>query len=107
VWSERGIDLSNVLRAPDAPAGTPLRRTQAQESPLADALDHELAAAAHESVERAEPFAGTFALGNANRTVGGLLSHAVTKRHGRAGLPPGTIRLQLEGSAGQSFGAWL
>ena len=26
-WQARGIDLSNVLRAPDAPAGTPLRRT--------------------------------------------------------------------------------
>jgi glutamate synthase domain-containing protein 3 len=36
-----------------------------------------------------------------------LLSHAVTKRHGRSGLPPGTIRIALEGSAGQSFGAWL
>ena len=46
-------------------------------------------------------------LGNANRTVGGLLSHTVTKRHGRRGLPPGTIRLRLDGSAGQSFGAWL
>ncbi|HZO33471.1 MAG TPA: glutamate synthase large subunit [Gaiellaceae bacterium] len=106
-WQARGIDLSNVLRAPDAPAGTPLRRTRAQDSPLADALDHELIASAHAALERGEPFAGTFALGNANRTVGGLLSHAVTKRHGRAGLPPGTIRLRLEGSAGQSFGAWL
>ena len=44
---------------------------------------------------------------NVNRTVGGLLSHAVTKAHGAAGLPPGTIRFTLHGSAGQSFGAWL
>jgi glutamate synthase domain-containing protein 3 len=44
---------------------------------------------------------------NVDRTVGGLLSPAVTKRHGRSGLPPGTIRIALEGSAGQSFGAWL
>ena len=44
---------------------------------------------------------------NVNRTVGGLLSNAVTKAHGAAGLPAGTISFTLRGSAGQSFGAWL
>jgi len=44
---------------------------------------------------------------NVNRTVGGLLSHAVVVRHGAAGLPAGTIRIGLHGSAGQSLGAWL
>ena len=42
-----------------------------------------------------------------NRTVGGLLSHELTKRHGARGLQAGTIRYALHGSAGQSFGAWL
>src|SRR3954454_38830 len=50
---------------------------------------------------------GTFDVRNVNRTVGGLLSSAVTKVHGAAGLPPGTIKFTLNGSAGQSFGAWL
>src|SRR5881275_162306 len=50
---------------------------------------------------------GEFDVRNVNRTVGGLLSSAVTKVHGAAGLPPGTIRYTLRGSAGQSFGAWL
>jgi glutamate synthase domain-containing protein 3 len=53
------------------------------------------------------PVTGDFAVRNVNRTVGGLLSSAVTKVHGAAGLPPGTIRFTLRGSAGQSFGAWL
>ena len=50
---------------------------------------------------------GEFAIRNVNRTVGGLLSSAVTKVHGFEGLPPETIRFTLRGSAGQSFGAWL
>jgi glutamate synthase domain-containing protein 3 len=50
---------------------------------------------------------GDFPVRNVNRTVGGLLSSAVTKVHGAAGLPPGTVRYTLRGSAGQSFGAWL
>ncbi len=41
-WKARGIDLSNLLRLPDAPPGTPLRRTRAQDSPLEAALDWEL-----------------------------------------------------------------
>jgi glutamate synthase (NADPH/NADH) large chain/glutamate synthase (ferredoxin) len=44
---------------------------------------------------------------NVHRTVGGMLSYEVTRRNGAAGLPPGTARFELHGSAGQSFGAWL
>jgi glutamate synthase (NADPH/NADH) large chain/glutamate synthase (ferredoxin) len=51
--------------------------------------------------------AGEFSIRNVNRTVGGLLSSAVTEVHGFEGLPPECVRFTLRGSAGQSFGAWL
>ncbi|HEY3962256.1 MAG TPA: glutamate synthase-related protein, partial [Gaiellaceae bacterium] len=107
IWRQRGIDLSNVLRRPDVPAGVALRRTEAQVSPLPGALDYRLIEAAEPALERREPVVAAFRVSNVDRTVGGLLSHTVTARHGRAGLPDGTIRLSLTGSAGQSFGAWL
>jgi glutamate synthase (NADPH/NADH) large chain/glutamate synthase (ferredoxin) len=106
-WRERGIDLSNVLRRPDVPAGTVLRRTEAQVSPLPGALDYRLIEASEPALERREPVVAAFRVSNGDRTVGGLLSNMVTKRHGRAGLPDGAIKLSLTGSAGQSFGAWL
>ncbi len=54
------------------------------------------------------PTSAVFAVANRNRTVGGLLSNAVTRAHGAAGLPAGSeFRIKLHGSAGQSFGAWL
>jgi glutamate synthase domain-containing protein 2/glutamate synthase domain-containing protein 1/glutamate synthase domain-containing protein 3 len=88
-WRERGVDLSNVLAAPD---GAPLRRTQAQAPALEDALDWSL-------LELDE---GEFPIRNVNRTVGGLLSHhAVTSGERRP------QRFLFRGSAGQSFGAWL
>jgi glutamate synthase (NADPH/NADH) large chain/glutamate synthase (ferredoxin) len=94
-WQQRGIDLSNLLRAPDVPDGTPLRRTRPQATPLGDALDWQLIDALGSGRDR-------FAVRNVNRAVGGLLSHHVTKN----GL--GTqVRYELHGSAGQSFGAWL
>ena len=91
-WRARGIDLTHLLRSPDVPAGTPLRRTKAQASPLGGALDWTLI----------EAGGGTFPVRNVDRTVGGLLSSHVTKH----GLKE-TRRYELVGSAGQSFGAWL
>jgi glutamate synthase (NADPH/NADH) large chain/glutamate synthase (ferredoxin) len=44
---------------------------------------------------------------NVNRTVGGLYSSVLTREHGAGGLPAGSVRFTLRGSAGQSFGAWL
>jgi glutamate synthase (NADPH/NADH) large chain/glutamate synthase (ferredoxin) len=78
-----------------------------QDSPLPGALDWRLIEAAKDAIDHKRPVAGEFAVRNVNRTIGGLLSSAVTEVHGAAGLPPETIRFTLRGSAGQSFGAWL
>ena len=94
-WQERGIDLTHLLRAPDVPDGTPLRRTQAQVSPIGEALDWQLIEALDNGRRR-------FPVRNVDRAVGGLLSHHVTKN----GLSV-EARFEFHGSAGQSFGAWL
>ncbi len=106
-WKARGVDLTHVLNMPDVPAGTPLRRCRPQDSPLPGALDWKMIEAAKDAIDHRKPVTGEFAIRNVNRTVGGLLSSAVTKVHGFDGLPPETIRYTLRGSAGQSFGAWL
>ena len=94
-WQTRGIDLTQLLRTPDVPHGTPLRRTEAQVSPLADALDWSL-------IDALSTTRRQFAVRNTDRTVGGLLSSHVTRR----GLEQ-AAHFELHGSAGQSFGAWL
>lgn len=106
-WRARGVDLTNLLRCPDVPAGTPVRRTRDQVSAVADAFDGTLVAVAEPALAGGAPVTGSFTVRNVDRTVGGLLSHHVTKRRGRGGLPDGTISFELHGSAGQSFGAWL
>jgi glutamate synthase (NADPH/NADH) large chain/glutamate synthase (ferredoxin) len=106
-WKARGVDLTHVLRAPAVDVEAPRRRVRPQDSPLPAALDWTLIEHARESIDNRRKVTGEFAIRNVNRTVGGLLSSAVTKVHGAAGLPPGTIRYTLRGSAGQSFGAWL
>src|SRR5207237_9062778 len=106
-WKARGIDLANLLLAPDVPADTPLHRTRAQDSPLPGALDWELIELARPAIEDGTPVEADLTVRNVNRAVGGLLSNAITKVHGIAGLPRGSVHVTLRGSAGQSFGAWL
>ena len=88
-WKARGLDLSALLHAPDVPAGVAVRRVRPQVSPLDDALDWELIELARPALEHGTPVAGELDVRNVNRTVGAMLSHAVTKAHGAAGLPAG------------------
>jgi glutamate synthase (NADPH/NADH) large chain/glutamate synthase (ferredoxin) len=106
-WKARGVDLTNLLARPDVPADAPLRRLHGPDSPLPGALDWELIERSRPALEDGTSVAGEVAVRNVNRTVGGLLSNAITKRYGAAGLADGRIKFTLRGSAGQSFGAWL
>ena len=106
-WRARGVDLSAILHSPEVDAARPRRRTQSQAPALEDALDWRLIEAAQSAIHGGVPTEAEFAIANVNRTVGGLLSNAITRAHGGPGLPEGTIRFTLRGSAGQSFGAWL
>jgi len=107
-WKARGVDLSKVLTIPELPPGAPRRRTRDQMPVLDDALDWELVRAAMPAIDGGEPVAfGPVTVRNVNRTVGGILSGEIARRHGAEGLPEGTIEVAFHGSAGQSFGAWL
>jgi glutamate synthase domain-containing protein 2/glutamate synthase domain-containing protein 1/glutamate synthase domain-containing protein 3 len=107
-WKARGVDLSSVFTIPALPPGAPRRRTRDQIPVLDNALDWELMRAAESAIGDGEPVAfGPVAVRNVNRTVGGILSGEIARRHGAEGLPEGTIEVAFHGSAGQSFGAWL
>jgi glutamate synthase (NADPH) large chain len=106
-WKARGVDLSEVLARLDVPPATPMSRQMPQPSPLVGALDYDLIAHCKRAVDERKPVTGEFRIRNVNRTVGGILSHAITTTWGADGLPEGTIKLTFHGSAGQSFGAWL
>ncbi|MBS1895628.1 MAG: glutamate synthase large subunit [Actinobacteria bacterium] len=106
-WKARRVDLSALLAAPDLADERPRRRLHGPRAALDGALDRELIAAAEPALERREPVRLRRQIANVDRTVGGLLSGEIARRHGAAGLPEGTLKIDFEGSAGQSFGAWL
>ena len=106
-WKAKGIDLSSILYSPTVPSRVARRKMQAQDHGLEQALDHALIARAAPALESKSPVTAGFAIRNVHRTVGGMLGGEIARRYGSAGLPDGTIHFRFEGSAGQSFGAFV
>jgi len=106
-WKAKGIDLSSILYAPTVPSRVARRKVQAQDHGLDQALDHQLIAKAKPALESKTPVTGSFAIRNVHRTVGAMLGGQIARRYGSAALPDGTIHFKFEGSAGQSFGAFV
>ncbi|MDD5179952.1 MAG: glutamate synthase-related protein [Gallionellaceae bacterium] len=106
-WKAQGLDFSRIFHQPDMPASVARRHAEAQDHELEKALDNQLIAEARPALDNKHPVIIKAAIGNANRTVGTMLSHEVAKRYGHAGLPTDTITVKFKGTAGQSFGAFL
>ena len=106
-WKAAGVDLSQILLAPDVPEGAVRRRIHAQDHGLEQALDHQIIALAGDAIERRQPVELQVPVRNVNRTVGTRLGYEITRRHGFNGLPDNTLRLKFSGPAGQSFGAFV
>jgi glutamate synthase domain-containing protein 2/glutamate synthase domain-containing protein 1/glutamate synthase domain-containing protein 3 len=103
-----GLDLSGILARPEPPyPGVKISQKDPQDHGLEDALDNELIKLCEPAIERMEPVELHMPIRNVNRTVGTMLGSAVSRKHGLEGLPDNTIRIHFNGSAGQSFGAFL
>jgi len=106
-WKAGGVDLSALLAKPDVPPGGSLRCVDSQPDILHGVLDRELISEAGPALQRKEKVTIRRHIRNVNRTVGTMLSGEIAARYGLAGLPADTINIELTGSAGQSFGAFL
>jgi glutamate synthase (NADPH/NADH) large chain len=106
-WKARGLDFSRIFYAPAMPADVARFHCEAQDHGLARALDNKLIEQARPALEKGERVSFISPIRNINRTVGTMLSSHVARRHGHAGLADDTIHIQFNGTAGQSFGAFL
>jgi len=107
-WKARGIDLTPILtKAKKKNAVTQVYHSRTQDHGLDKALDNRLIELAQPAICEGKPVRGELKIKNTNRTVGTMLSHEIAKQWGEELLPEGTIHFKFEGSAGQSFGAWL
>lgn len=104
-WKAQGLDFARVFHQTQSDAD--VRQTEEQDHGLAGALDHQLIERSKPALERGEKVSFIVPVRNRNRTIGAMLSGAVAARYGHEGLPDDTIHIQCNGTAGQSFGAFL
>jgi glutamate synthase (NADPH/NADH) large chain len=106
-WKAKGLDFSRIFYQPPMPQDVARHHSETQDHGLDRALDHKLIAIAQPALERRERVSFITPIRNVNRTVGTMLSSQVARRYGHEGLPDDTIHIQFQGTAGQSFGAFL
>jgi len=106
-WKAKYLDLSSIIYVPDIPVRFPFYHTENQVHELGGILDLRLLEACKKAINEKIPSRFSCKIKNTDRTVGTRLSSEIAVKYGLAGLPEDTIHVDFEGSAGQSFGAFL
>jgi glutamate synthase domain-containing protein 2/glutamate synthase domain-containing protein 1/glutamate synthase domain-containing protein 3 len=107
-WKAKGLDYSHILYQPNVGPEIGRYCQISQDHGLENALDNQtLLDLAEPALERREKVKAVLPIRNINRVVGTILGSEVTRRFGPEGLPEDTIHVHFQGSAGQSFGAFV
>ena len=106
-WKTSGLDLAPILHGPEFAPDEPRRNMRPQHHQLDEHFDVPLLERAGDVIAHGGHIDVDLPIRNTARAVGTMLGHFVTAAHGENGLPSGSIVVNLIGSAGQSFGAFM
>jgi glutamate synthase (NADPH/NADH) large chain len=106
-WKAKGLDFSKIFYRPKMSDEVARRHCEQQDHGLDKGLDNTLIEQSKPALENQKAVQINSKVISANRSVGAMLSNQVVTRYGHAGLPDDTVTVNLEGSAGQSFGVFL
>ena len=107
-WKRDGLDLSKILTPAEIIfKDTEVFNTQKQNHNLDKSLDMSLFKTIKNNIVNRQRINVNMKIGNINRVFGTIISNEISKLWGAKGLPKDTVKINLEGSAGQSFGAWI
>ncbi len=102
----RDLDLTAILYKEPADESVGQYKKIGQDHELENVLDRKLINLASESIVKKKKMSAQFSIFNTDRSVGAMLSHAVSKIQKSEGLPDDTLNFKFIGSAGQSFGCF-
>ncbi|MBV8469982.1 MAG: glutamate synthase subunit alpha, partial [Burkholderiaceae bacterium] len=105
-WKAKGLDFSRVFHRPELPAEVARTHVSTQDHGLSKALDVRLIEKCEPAFQRGEKVQFMEQVTNVRRTVGAMMSGELIRRRPE-GLPDNTVFIQMEGTGGQSFGAFL
>jgi len=106
-WKAKGLDFSKLFVRQKELPGQKIYHSESQNHHLEAVLDRKLIENSRPALDRGAPVKFEVEINNTDRSAGAMLSGAVAKIYGHAGLPHDTIQVSLKGTSGQAFGAWL
>ncbi len=106
-WKLKDLDLTPILYKEYTPDRIGTYKQIEQEHRLENVLDRRIIEQSKDSIFNNKKIVASFSIKNTDRSVGAMLSNEISKVHGSAGLKENTLKLEFNGSAGQTFGAFL
>jgi len=103
---QRKLALNDLLTAPVPPEGSALFNLQRNQPHDAGNLNIDLVGKYSAGVADKSGARGFSAISNTDRSVGARLSGVIAKIHGDRGMDDAPITIDMQGSAGQSFGVF-
>ena len=106
-FKAKGLDLSSILQQTDNVEGKAVCQCSSQPVKIDDHIDWKILDKIAPAIDKQQKIRIEMPIRNTDRTAGAILSNHIVKKFGPKGLPDGTVEIVFNGSAGQSFGAFL
>lgn len=106
-WKMNNVDFSSLLYVPKEAKESPIRNTGPNTQSSTGHIDLDLIQLSKKAVQAGEKVWISHKIINVDRTTGAMLSGEISRKYGETGLPKDTINCNFQGTAGQSFGAFL
>ncbi len=106
-WKAKNIDFSKILHSPKMSENVGRFCIKSQDHGIENVLDKSLIYKSQKAIQSREEVKFESKIANFDRTVGAMLSYEISKNYGEMGLIDDTIQVKFDGTAGQSFGAFL
>lgn len=104
---QKNIDLTPLLGSDLIPADKPHTVQVERNNPYDEgAMAERMVADTLSAIENKTGGEFTYTIGNCDRSIGARLSGEIALRHGNQGMASAPIKINLTGTAGQSFGVW-
>nr|WP_284301099.1 glutamate synthase large subunit [Thalassotalea loyana] len=103
---QQKLDLSPIIAPVVAGSNTALHQTE-ENTPFDEGkLNQQLVELTRDAVAHSSGGEFRLNIANTDRSVGAALSGEIARQHGDQGMAANPIKINLKGTAGQSFGVW-
>ena len=105
-WKTKGLDFSKLFYSPKKSKDVEVFNTRKQEHNIYKIIDRKFIKRFGKLYKTGSKLIFDYKVNNTDRSLGAMFSGYLAKKFGHEGLKEDTVRINLIGTAGQSFGAF-